>query len=127
MNNAKVENVKSLSSESRLGYFLRKVADFERVWGGYGDDGWLHLSTEKGGKLLPLWPEEEFSIDYNTSHQYQLSPKEINLYYFLDKWIPGLEKDHINILIFPVDKGNGIVLSPCDLKKLLEDELEQYE
>lgn len=82
MNNAKIENVKSLASDDRLRYFIRKAVDFERVWGSYGDDGWLHLSTSKEGKLFPLWPEKEFSIDYNTKHQYQNSPKEIDLYYF---------------------------------------------
>ncbi|AOR65409.1 DUF2750 domain-containing protein [Pectobacterium wasabiae] len=127
MNNSKIENVNSLTSEDRLSYFVRKVADFEQVWGSYGNDGWLHLSTKDGKRIFPIWPEEEFSIDYNTKHQYELSPKEIDLYYFLDKWIPGLEKDGVDILIFPVDKKNGIIIIPSKLNELLQDELKQYE
>lgn len=127
MNSAKIENIKSLTSEDRFNYFIRKSADFEKVWGSYGENGWLHLSTKEGTKLFPLWPEEVFSADYNTNHQYNFSPKEIDLYYFLDKWITGLEKDNIELLIFPIDKGDGVMITPSDLKKLLQEELEQYE
>ena len=51
----------------------------------------------------------------------------MDLYYFLDKWINGLAKDKIDIVVFPVKEKESIIISPLQLKALIENELEQYE
>lgn len=127
MNNMKILNVQSLNQVKRLDYFIRKVTDCEVIWGSYGESGWLLLSDKNGRKIVPLWPEKEFVNEYNVTHQYEYFPKKMDLYYFLDKWINGLTKDKINIAIFPVMGKESIIITPLELKDLLEDELEQYE
>ncbi|MWP47742.1 DUF2750 domain-containing protein [Gilliamella sp. Pas-s27] len=127
MNKEKILNVTSLDSKERLDYFIRKVADFEVLWGNYGDNGWLQLYAENGKKIMPFWPEKEFVINYNVTHKFKCSPKEINLDYFLDKWIKGLAKEKISLLIFPVEEKKSCIINPLELKTLLEEELKQYE
>jgi len=127
MNNMKLLNVQSLDLDKRLEYFIRKVADTELIWGSYGDNGWLLLSDENGRKIVPFWPEREFVNEYNITHKYEYFPKEMDLYYFLNKWINGLTKDKIDIAVFPVMKKESFIITPLELKVLLEDELEQYE
>ena len=127
MNNMKLLNVQSLDPDKRLEYFIRKVADTELIWGSHGDNGWLLLSDENGRKIVPFWPEREFVNEYNITHKYEYFPKEMDLYYFLNKWINGLTKDKIDIAVFPVMKKESFIITPLELKVLLEDELEQYE
>ena len=33
MNNSRIKNIVNLSAAERYGYFIRKVSDFEEVWG----------------------------------------------------------------------------------------------
>lgn len=44
----------------------------------------------------------------------------------MDKWINGLAKDKIDIVLFPVKEKESIIISPLQLKALIENELEQY-
>ena len=126
MNNDKLACVKSLNAHERFEYFIRKVADFETLWGGYGKNGWIQLLGDNEQKVMPFWPEKQFTIDYILAHNYDYLPKEIDLSYFLDKWINGLSEDHINILIFPVKKQSSTIIKPFELKSELEKEIEQY-
>ena len=123
----KLLNVQSLDPIKRLEYFIRKIADYELIWGSYGNNGWLLLSDENGRKIVPFWPEKEFVNEYNVTHKYEYFPKKIDLYYFLDKWINGLTKDKIDIIVFPVMEKESIIVTPLELKVLLRNELEQYE
>ena len=127
MDNIKLLNVQSLDSHKRLEYLIRKVADFELIWGSYGDNGWLLLSDENGRRITPFWPEKEFVNEYNITHKYDYFAKKIDLYYFLDNWINELAKDKIDIVVFPVKEKESIIISPLQLKALIENELEQYE
>ena len=52
MNNIKLLNVQSLDLHKRLECLIRKVADFELIWGSYGDNGWLLLSDENGRRIV---------------------------------------------------------------------------
>ncbi|MGS1076170.1 DUF2750 domain-containing protein [Burkholderia glumae] len=55
----KIENVLGLGKQERCDYFVRKVADFEVVWG-LRDSGWA--SGEVGGRIaVPFWPEADFA------------------------------------------------------------------
>ena len=45
----------------------------------------------------------------------------------MDKWINGFAKDKIDIVLFPVKEKESIIISPLQLKALIENELEQYE
>lgn len=38
MDNGKIANVKSLNSNKRFEYFIRKIADFEQLCGSYGEN-----------------------------------------------------------------------------------------
>lgn len=73
----KIDNVKSLNSNERLEYFVRKIADFEQLWGSYGENGWLQLFGENDKKVIPFWPEKQFVKDYNITHNYMYVPIEL--------------------------------------------------
>lgn len=87
----KLQNVISLPAEERYNYFLRKVADFEEVWGLY-DNGWA-LSGGKEMRIVPFWPEKEFADACANNEWARYKPQAIPLTDFMEKWLVGMEKD----------------------------------
>lgn len=123
--NHKIKNVLNLSSEEKYNYFISKVTDFEEIWGLY-KDGWALLGKGTEKLVFPFWPEKEFaSLNvFNEWNGYE--PKIIKLDDFLEKWIPGLISDNIEISIFYHTDSNDILVSAEKLAKDIKLELEQY-
>lgn len=121
----KIENVLRLDASSRCDYFVRKVADFEVVWGLF-DTGWATAST--GATMaVPFWPEEGFAALCATAEWHGFRPKAIVLEEFLARWLPGMEKDRRICLVFSTPTDRGSLLRPNDLDNLIQQELQQYE
>jgi len=59
MNSQKNNKVLALSASNRVGYFIRKIADFEELWG-LDDSGWALMSESSPDiqRALPIWPEK---------------------------------------------------------------------
>lgn len=122
----KIENILKMTDDERYDYFIRKVADFEQIWG-LNDNGWALLGDNDGNQILPLWPEKEFAELCAVDQWKNYKPESIELNNFLEKWIPGMINDKTLINIFLIPGANGSVVSPPTLESDLEDELEQYE
>ncbi len=125
MNSKKIENILSMPINERYDYFIRKVAEFEELWGLY-NDGWASL----GGAdkiVLPFWPEMEFAELCCTGQWQEYKPKAISVSDFMQKWIPGMIKDKrlINIFYTP-DSVDSSLIEPQVLLKDLTDEMEKY-
>jgi len=124
--NKKIENILKMTEDERYDYFIRKVADFEQIWG-LNDNGWALLGDNDGNQILPLWPEKEFAELCAVDQWKNYKPESIELNNFLKKWIPGMINDKTLINIFLTPSANGSVVSPPTLESDLEDELDQYE
>jgi len=124
MDSKKIENILKMSNENKYSYSLRKVADFEEVWGLY-NEGWAMLGNRSNEVVFPFWPEKEFAkfVAEDTWEEY--IPKSVNIYDFIEKWLPSMSKDNINIFYDSINKG--LIVSPLKLKEDLELEMEQYE
>ncbi|SEW25224.1 Protein of unknown function [Chryseobacterium wanjuense] len=122
----KIENILKMSEDERYDYFIRKVADFEEIWG-LSDNGWALLGDNAGNQILPLWPEKEFAELCAIDQWKGYKPEVIQLDNFIEKWIPGMLNDKTLINVFLIPNGKGIVISPDDLNSDLQEELEQYE
>lgn len=125
INKSKVNNVINSSAEERYSYFIRKVADFEEVWGLY-NEGWAMLEDNKEQNIIPFWPEEAFAQLCAEGVWESYQPKPIELNNFIEKWLPGMEKDGKSAGIFYNPEGKGIVVQPDKLLGAIQEELEQY-
>jgi hypothetical protein len=121
----KIENILKLDLRDRYEYFVRKVADFEILWGLY-EEGWV-VGDSQGTTALPVWPEKEFAAICAAREWAGSIPKEIPLADFLQKWLPGMASDGRHCWVFPSLTDRGYLIDPMVLKKDLEGELEQYE
>ena len=110
--------------DKRCQNFLRKVADFEEIWSLHSPDGWVELSDEDGQICLPVWPHPDFAAAWAIDDWKDCEPKMIKLADWLERWTAGLEKDETALAIFPVDNGQGLILSPVELHEALLHELE---
>ncbi|WP_419868700.1 DUF2750 domain-containing protein [Chryseobacterium sp. CT-SW4] len=124
--NKKIENILKMNDDERYDYFIRKVADFEEIWG-LSDDGWALLGDNNENRVLPLWPEKEFAELCAVDQWKDYKPELIELDNFLEKWIPGMTNDKTLVNIFSTPNAKGIVITPNDLLSDLQEELEQYE
>lgn len=125
MHPKKIQSISSLKPEDRFDFFIRKVADFEVVWGLY-DEGWA-TSNLNMGEVVPFWPEGEFASQCATGMWSNFLPRTISVQDFLHKWLPGMRSDSRLCQVFPVPEDVGLVISPAELETALREELGYYE
>ncbi|MCW3167865.1 DUF2750 domain-containing protein [Chryseobacterium sp. 09-1422] len=124
--NKKISEVLKMSLDEKYEYFIRKVADFELIWG-LNSDGWALYGDSKGNRVLPLWPEKEFAEVCAVDEWKDYIPEAIELENFLHKWVSGMTNDNTLISVFPTVISSGLIISPSDLNQDLLHESEQYD
>ena len=83
----------------------------------------MELSSPEGEELFPVWPHPDFAEAWAVDDWSDCQPKAIRLDIWLDRWIPGLERDNTLVTIFPVDE-EGTVMTPSEMEESLLIELE---
>lgn len=124
MNQKEFESVIKQAPNIRYEYFIKKVADYEEVWGLY-DDGWATAQDDNGNMLIPFFPKKEFAeyCAVNEWGNYIAEPIELNE--FIEEFLVGMKEDGVNPSIFPTI--NDAVMVEIDvLLRDLNNELENY-
>lgn len=114
----------NINAKKRYEYFIKKVADYEEVWGLYSD-GWATTTDNNGSILIPFWPKKEFAEYCKKDIWENYYPEKIELNDFLNEWIPGMKKDSYKLSIF----YNNVDSVVIEIDSFLEDlnvELENY-
>jgi len=126
INGKEFENVVHLAPKERYEYFIKKVADWEEIWSLW-KDGWVLMGDKEEGEHVPVWPHPVFAEAYAHGEWLGYKPRKIELEDWLNKWIPGMEKDKRMVAVFPTTEGQTTTVSPVQLKSDLEEELTKYE
>jgi len=124
MDARKREAVMAMPAEERLAYFVRKVADFEQVWGLHAE-GWATATDARGAIGLAVWPEPDFAAACAAGAWEQHVPKEVPLGDFLTVWLPGMVRDSRTVVVFPTDRDAGLFVSPEALLEAIHREMWQ--
>jgi len=127
MSQDQLESILDLSCEERYDYFLSQVGEDKEIWILVnGDNQFLKILAEDDGfEYLPVWPQSAFAVEYSKNSR-ELLPKSISLPEFLEKWVPGLKKDGLEIGVFPGSDKNLWVMDPSELKNEIQDELSNF-
>jgi hypothetical protein len=113
-----------LPSNKRYEYFVKKVVDYEEIWGLY-NGGWATTQDENGIVFFLFWPKKEFAEFCATDDWRGYFPEKIELEEFINEWIPGMKEDGVKAAIFWINNESALP----ELDILLEDlelELENY-
>ncbi|MBW3623235.1 MAG: DUF2750 domain-containing protein [Armatimonadetes bacterium] len=122
-----LESVFSLPAPKRYEYFVKRVADSEEVWSVGDNDGWALLGNDEGKELVPVWPHERYAAACAKGPFSGNEPRMIPLDAWMERWLPGLEKDGRGVAVFPTLEGTAAHVSPEQLRDDLREELEKYE
>lgn len=117
MNEHKASNISSLGPDDRYSYFIRHIVDFGEVWGLY-QEGWALAADDDKQQAIPFWPEEYFADMCSIGVWKGYVPQAIKLKDFIEKWLPGMQKDGMLAAIFQNARGQAMFISPL---KILED------
>lgn len=121
------DSVTRLPARERYGYFIKRVADGEELWGLRDDEGWASVADESGQPCFPVWPHPRFAEALATGEWSTYRATPIPLGSWLEDWLPGLQEDGAQIAVFPTPAARGVVVSCDELRAHLEHELELYE
>ena len=125
MNTKEFKALMSSSAKSRYEYFIKKVIDFEEVWGLYDKDGWAVTSDEDGRLMFPFWPKREFANACAIDEWKSYISCSIDLNEFLEDWLPDMKEDGVMLSIFWNNNDSVVVKVESVLNDLL-NELENY-
>ena len=120
-----IEAVLMLPGPKRFDYFVKKVADFEKVWGLF-DKGWAMAGDDDGREVLLLWPAKQYAQLSAVEDWASFQPMEIPLVEFLNEWIPQMVKRKERIGIFLTPDGKGVISEPSELNTSLANELKKF-
>lgn len=126
MHDKEFESVSGLSADERYAYFIKKVADFQEVWSLWSD-GWVMMGDEEGHECVPVWPHPRFASACAVGEWAGYEARLVELSPWMEKWIPGIQKDGRHVAVFPLPAGKNVVVTPARLESDLEEELAQYE
>ena len=124
MNKNEFNSVVKISAAKRYVYFIKKVVDFEEIWGLY-NEGWATTEDDKGRILIPFWPKKEFAEACAIGEWGNYKPIAIGLDEFIEKWLPGMKEDGNLPSIFWNNIDSTVVENDI-LKRDIENELENY-
>lgn len=126
---AEYKGVTSLTAQERYSHFVRRVADWEEIWGLRTSEGWVMVGDDSGKQMIPVWPHERYANACAIDDWADAAPTVIELEAWMTRWLPGMTRDGVQVAVFPVatERMSGVVVLPERLEKDLEAELENYE
>lgn len=115
------------SASVRFEYLVKRVVDSECVWSLKSAGGWVLAGNQVGQELAPIWSSEVFATACATGPWADAKPVQISLTDWMEKWLPGLERDGRRVAVFPTPEDRGLVVDCQSLKTVLLDEMAKYE
>lgn len=119
-----VENVLKLNNSKKYEYFIKKIVDYEEVWSLKHELGWATLGKDNKS-FFPVWAKKEYSDLCIGDEWKEYKSEKIDIYEFVEDWIPGLKEDGISITVMWYE-GKGIEVKWDALVEDIRRGLENY-
>jgi hypothetical protein len=121
-----IEAVLKLPGEKRYQYFIKRVADANKLWGLW-NDGWAMGITNDGQKTIPFWPAAEYAELCRKDDWQMYTSKSLDLHEFMDRFLPGLVRDGVRVSIFDTPLESSVLINDDELLDDLREELSKIE
>lgn len=121
-----VAAVSLLTPFNRYQYFIKRVADSERLYTLIDADRQWAISELEGNDLFPVWSAREFA-EQNAIEQWSgFSVKEVTIEQFEDDVIDEIEENGYLINVFPVKEKSGFIVKLIEFARDLNEEMRKY-
>lgn len=112
----------SLSDEQRYELFMQNLMKERQAWILTDEHGAVML-TEDEHDFVPFWPTQETANLWATDEWDHCQAKCLSLDEIKEKWLPGMEEDDLNLIIFPTTQLTGQVFYPWEFSQVLDKKL----
>lgn len=106
----------NMSSEQRLNLFKKSFSESNKIWLLVDEYGSVMMTTDDED-CIPVWPNEEAALQWATDDWLGFTSKAISKSDWVNKWTSGLEQDDLSIVVFPVEKDDGLVMYPDEFEQ----------
>ncbi|PLK42111.1 DUF2750 domain-containing protein [Emticicia sp. TH156] len=121
-----IESVSKLAPFDRYTYFIKRVADFEKMYTIVDKAGYLAISEIDAKLLISLWSSQEYATLNITGEWEQYVVKEITLEEFEISYIDLIVENNYLINVFPVNSKAGFVVDVNEFARDISDEMQKY-
>ncbi|MFV8510602.1 DUF2750 domain-containing protein [Ralstonia pseudosolanacearum] len=122
-----MHHVLALDGVQRLEHLIKRVADWQSVWGLCSQAGWVAGADDDARRCFPIWPHPTYAEICAVDEWVGNAPTAIDIHAFTAKWLPNMEKDGLILAVFPTPSDKAVFIEPSVFKELLDDALSQYE
>ena len=124
MSQESLQELYNLDCESRYDYTLSQVVEEREIWIliNQNQEFLKIYSEDEAFEYLPIWPSEELALFYAQDSN-ELEAKCLSLPEFLKNWVTGLQKDNLEIGVFPGLDSTVWVTEAVDFKNDIQEEL----
>lgn len=126
-NKLEIEAVSKLQPFDRYKYFIKKVADSEKMFTLVDNFENYLISTLEKNKLFPLWSSEEFAFNCIVDGWANAKIKEISVNDFLNEISDFILNNNYIVNVFPLTYTTGFIVTNEEFIRDLKVELENYE
>jgi hypothetical protein len=127
-NEQEMAAVLCLDGPARYRHSIKKIADFEQLWGLTANDGkWALMADDAHNQCMPVWPHENYARLLVINDWEHYTPQSISLDKWLTKWLSGMKRDRLRVAVFPTPNVSGVVVEPERMEADLKLELSAYE
>ncbi|HFA50552.1 MAG TPA: DUF2750 domain-containing protein [Bacteroidetes bacterium] len=125
INEQEFDSVIKLDPSKRYGYFIKRVSDWEAMYGLKLNGEWA-LSKLDEYILFPVWPHIEYAKYCSNAEWENHVPFKIDLDYFEKNVYDYLSNKNILIDVFPVSGRSGFVVGLDEFIRDINRELKHY-
>jgi hypothetical protein len=122
-----IAGVLKTDAPTRYAHFVSQVSDWQFVWGLRAPDGWVTISDVTEEPMFPVWPHEEYASLLAVDEWANATPTSIEVHDWVEKWLPGFDKDGTKVAVFPLPTGKGVVVEALRLQRDIQAELARFE
>jgi hypothetical protein len=104
-----IEETLCADAAKRYEHFVLRVCETGKIWSLY-KEGWATL-VDGDKTLMPFWPHQTYAERFRTGDWLSYQAEAIDLSAFLERWIPGMQREGLEPAVFPV--AGGTLATTC--------------
>lgn len=121
-----IETVSALEPFKRYQYFLKRVADFQKLYSLKSREGNWAISVVEDNTLFPFWSAKEYAVSCQVGDWANFDIVEITTDEFEEELVSLIDDSGYLINVFPVRDKTGFVVTLDEFIRDLNEEMKKY-